>query len=109
MNWKCKQAQELTLNGYWGVVRECCSYPKSFAFHVTLYAVLSDSSFFWSDLNLLLWWWFSMATAVDTHLATDEMASKAQGSTQSLSTPHPASPARDVEKHWVEGLVALLG
>lgn len=50
-----------------------------------------------------------MATAVDTHLATDEMAPKAQGSTQSLSTPHPASPARDVEKHWVEGLVALPG
>lgn len=46
MNLKCKQAQELTLDGYWGVVRECCSYPKSFAFHVTLYAVLSDSSFF---------------------------------------------------------------
>lgn len=31
-----------------------------------------------------------MATAVATHLASDEVAPKTQGSTQSPSSPHPA-------------------
>lgn len=117
MNLKCKQAQELTLDGNWGVECGCCYCPKSFAFqfltpksfafYVKVCVVLSDF-LFWSDLNLLLWWWLSMATAVATHLASNQMAPKAQGSAQSLSTPHSASPAKDVEKHWAVGVVALL-
>lgn len=46
-----------------------------------------------------------MATGIATHLASDEMAPKARGSSQ--STPHPTCAARDVERHWVEGALAL--
>lgn len=104
---KRKQAQELPLDGNCGVEWGCCSYPKSFAFHVKVSVVLSDF-LFWSDLNLLLWSWLCMATAVATHLASNEMAPKAQGSAQSLGSPHPAHPAKDVGKHWAAGVVALL-
>lgn len=103
---KRKQAQELTLDGNCGAERGC-SYPERFAFHVKVCVVLSDL-LFWSDLRLLLWWWLCMATAVATRLASNEMAPKAQGSTQSLGTPHPARPAKDVGKHWAAGVVALL-
>lgn len=49
-----------------------------------------------------------MATAVATHVASNEMAPKAQGSAHSRGTPHPARPAKDMGKHRAAGVVALL-
>lgn len=47
-----------------------------------------------------------MVTAVATHLASDEMAPRSQGSAQPEHSSSPP-PAKDVEKPWAEGVVAL--
>lgn len=98
MNLKCQQAQELVQGLKLGVGQECCADPKDFA------RVTSDSSFCGRDV-MLLWWQFSIVMAVATHLAPDNMAPKAQGSTQ--STPHPESPARMWRNPGEEGVLAL--
>lgn len=81
MDLNCKQAHELILR--WNLEREC-SFPKSSASRLTACAggVVGDDSFFWSDLNLWLWWWVSRAPAVAALLASGEMAPEAPGSTE---------------------------
>lgn len=90
MNLKCKQAQAFLLEWKLGsgvampcLTQEFCFLCNSMCWYRECLLL------FWSDLSVLRWQLFSIATPVATQLASDEMVTKAQGSMLSLRTPHP--------------------
>lgn len=85
---------------------ECCSYPKSFAFRGTVYV-------WWVTLPFLEWFEFvSVVVVFHGNCCCHTSGIWWNGSQipgvhtqpEYSSSPHPA---KDVEKHWAEGVVAL--
>ena len=73
--------KNLDKDGSWGVERECNSHPTGCAFHLAASVCVT------SDLPLLLWWQFSMATAVAAHLASLRNGSQSPGVHTESSSP----------------------